>query len=34
MKETTEQRQQNINVQQLFPTSASVQNPQTIWSGS
>lgn len=34
MKETTEQRQQNINAQQLFPTSASVQKPQTIWSDS
>lgn len=32
MKETTEQQQQNINVQQLFPTSSSVQKPQAIWS--
>ena len=34
MKETTEQLQQNTGVQQLFPTSSSVQKPQTIWSGS
>lgn len=33
MEETTEQ-QQNIKVQQLFPTSSSVQKPQNIWSGS